>query len=389
MTVTPAVVGPAITNGAPASTNYVAALPRAAVADEVIVVGISNNQDCATPSGYTNQSHAGTNTFSRLVTKVAAGGETSVTVVLPGLYDQPVVYAWILTGVDPADVVAAVATPAVVDNATTASHAVTNDAANQRAILFQAAKGYTGTAPTASTPATWEDEGDQAAAYGYVMASAATKDLASSVGAQPVTVDFTDPATGNYLLEAHLHLIVFNPAPDVGGGGGGGASAVDLGVAVDWSVSVAVSGTGGSGGAGGEDAPTQVLGDCQIGFRRVHDASINLSGGSGVAQDEFELGDQCLISVAFVDRNDSSQPKDPTQVKLRLKRGPDASPEVYVYGVDAALTRNGPGDYQLDTRIDRVGTWHVRAEGTGDVVAANLRSFTVPTDPFYTDGVLV
>lgn len=93
--------------------------------------------------------------------------------------------------------------------------------------------------------------------------------------------------------------------------------------------------------------------------------------------------------MAFVDRNDSSQPKDPTQVKLRLKRGPDASPEVYVYGVDAALTRNGPGDYQLDTRIDRVGTWHVRAEGTGDVVAANLRSFTVPTDPFYTDGVLV
>ncbi|MGE3835769.1 MAG: hypothetical protein AB7H43_13445 [Acidimicrobiia bacterium] len=380
MTVTPPVVGPTITASAPTSTSYVANLPRAAAAGELIVIQAANNEAVATPSGYTLRSSVADRVFSYQWTKVAAGGETSVTLTLPSQYNQPVVFAYLLTGVNPGAEVAATGTAVKAQDTNTVAGSITNTAVNQRGLAFQASKAYGATVPTGTTPAGWTDRGDVGAAYGYVQASAASRDFASSVGSQPVSVTLSD-----FVTEAHLHTLAVDPTPD---DGVTVPSTAVFDVAADWSFSLLPAGTGGSGGAGGPDAPTQVLGDCHIGFRRVFDTTIHLSGGSGVAQNEFELGDQCYAVATFVDNNDRAQPKDPTTVRLLVQPGDGAAPFALVYGVDAALVKLSTGVYAYDTRITRSGTWRFRAEGTGAVTAANLASFVVPVDPFYPDGAL-
>ena len=71
---------------------------------------------------------------------------------------------------------------------------------------------------------------------------------------------------------------------------------------------------------------------------------------------------------------------DPNQVKFIYQVPRDPAPTLLVYGVDAALVREGVGLYHVDLSLIEPGTWHWRYESTGTVESAQQGSFRVKAE---------
>lgn len=82
----------------------------------------------------------------------------------------------------------------------------------------------------------------------------------------------------------------------------------------------------------------------------------------------YDIGDKIRCSVWF--RNQAGEPSDPTEVTFKI-RTPDGTVSEH------SATRSEKGNYYYDYTITMPGVHYYRFEGTGDVVAAVEKSFTV------------
>lgn len=89
----------------------------------------------------------------------------------------------------------------------------------------------------------------------------------------------------------------------------------------------------------------------------------------------FDYGDQIKVS-ANTFKNASDVATDPTTVTFKYKK-PDGTMTTLVYLTDAAVVRTGAGAYYVLLTLNMKGTWYVRWEGTGAVIAADEDNFRV------------
>jgi hypothetical protein len=90
--------------------------------------------------------------------------------------------------------------------------------------------------------------------------------------------------------------------------------------------------------------------------------------------DSYALGKKVRCTVTFTDI--SGTPTDPTTVVARTRNpnGVTATP---------TATKSGTGIYYTDVTLDTRGTWTVRFEGTGTLVAANELQVICLESDFY------
>lgn len=95
----------------------------------------------------------------------------------------------------------------------------------------------------------------------------------------------------------------------------------------------------------------------------------------------FDVGDQLEIEVTF--RSVDRLLTDPTAVVFRIMSASLAETS-FDYGVDPEVTRLSTGVYRLvyDLLSDDPGTWSVRCQGTGSLVAAVENTFEVRDSAF-------
>jgi hypothetical protein len=84
----------------------------------------------------------------------------------------------------------------------------------------------------------------------------------------------------------------------------------------------------------------------------------------------YDRGDLVHASVAFT--NAAGAAADPTTVVVRVRPPNTGRDEytTYTYGTDAEVQKTGTGAYYLDVACAAAGTYWVRWEGTGAVIAA-------------------
>lgn len=94
----------------------------------------------------------------------------------------------------------------------------------------------------------------------------------------------------------------------------------------------------------------------------------------------YEVGDRVRLTATFTDEDDALT--DPTEVTIRVQdpSGNEAS-DTYNGGA-GNVTRVSLGVFRLFVTIDESGRWHWKANGTGALVAAQERSFTVRPSEF-------
>ena len=85
--------------------------------------------------------------------------------------------------------------------------------------------------------------------------------------------------------------------------------------------------------------------------------------------DSYDKGDLIEVEGQFK-RVSDGELFDPTTVKFAFKK-PGAATVTYEHGVDAELTKDSVGVYQVELDLDTSGNWHYRmyAEGTGQTAA--------------------
>lgn len=94
----------------------------------------------------------------------------------------------------------------------------------------------------------------------------------------------------------------------------------------------------------------------------------------------YAKGQSVVMRGLFTDVNGA--PVDPTTVRCKVETPADAD-TTYTYGVDAGLTKNTTGDYQLILSATLSGTYTYRWEGvTGAATPAVEQSFTVSASEF-------
>jgi hypothetical protein len=84
----------------------------------------------------------------------------------------------------------------------------------------------------------------------------------------------------------------------------------------------------------------------------------------------YDRGDLVRASVAFT--NAAGAAADPTTVVVRV-RAPNTGRDgytTYTYGTDAEVQKTATGAYYLDVACTVAGTYWVRWEGAGAVIAA-------------------
>ncbi|MEK9736192.1 MAG: hypothetical protein VW239_02585 [Candidatus Nanopelagicales bacterium] len=95
---------------------------------------------------------------------------------------------------------------------------------------------------------------------------------------------------------------------------------------------------------------------------------------------DYEQGSLVRATATFVNASDVNT--DPTTVTVKYRVGSDAAVSK-VYGTDAEVIKSATGIYYIDLTVGTSdGTWYVRWEGTGDVVAAVEASFGVKQSQF-------
>jgi hypothetical protein len=95
---------------------------------------------------------------------------------------------------------------------------------------------------------------------------------------------------------------------------------------------------------------------------------------------DFEQGTLIRSTATFT--NAAGANTDPTTVTVRYRVGTDTV-TTKVYVTDAAVIKSATGIFYIDLAVGALdGTWHVRWEGTGAVVAAVEASFSVKPSQF-------
>jgi hypothetical protein len=90
---------------------------------------------------------------------------------------------------------------------------------------------------------------------------------------------------------------------------------------------------------------------------------------------DYQIGDIAVLSATFTDDGDPPIYEDPTTVLFSV-RAPDGTVST------PTATQTGPGVYTAEVAIDQSGLWTYKVLGTGDVQAADQKSFRVDT-PFF------
>jgi len=73
----------------------------------------------------------------------------------------------------------------------------------------------------------------------------------------------------------------------------------------------------------------------------------------------YDIGDVPSITGVFTDGGAAI---DPDTVQCMIKT-PAGTTTTYIHGVDAAVVKDGPGNYHIDVPITTSGRWHYRWEG--------------------------
>lgn len=81
----------------------------------------------------------------------------------------------------------------------------------------------------------------------------------------------------------------------------------------------------------------------------------------------YQVGDQIKVAAAFT--NAAGAAADPTAVLFKV-RAPSGTVTTYTYGTDVDVVKTAVGAYYLLVTLSASELWHVRATGTGAVVAA-------------------
>ena len=93
---------------------------------------------------------------------------------------------------------------------------------------------------------------------------------------------------------------------------------------------------------------------------------------------QANIDDLVVCSAAFTS---SGTPVDPGTVRALVK-APDSSVQVYAYGTDNNLYKDGLGAYHLNVYANQAGTWTYRFEGLGSYAGAAEATFTVRSSAF-------
>lgn len=88
----------------------------------------------------------------------------------------------------------------------------------------------------------------------------------------------------------------------------------------------------------------------------------------------YTLGTEVTLFGSFLDEDGS--PADPGGVTFTIEL-PDESTEVFVFGVDAEVTKTSTGNYELAYVPPASGTYNYKITGTDPVVAVHEGTFTV------------
>lgn len=91
--------------------------------------------------------------------------------------------------------------------------------------------------------------------------------------------------------------------------------------------------------------------------------------------DYHDLGDLVRVEATFTDAATDAA-IDPTAVKLSY-RTPGGTTTTLVYGTDAALVKDGVGEYHVDIDANAAGTWYYRWWSTGTGQAAKEEQFVI------------
>ncbi len=96
--------------------------------------------------------------------------------------------------------------------------------------------------------------------------------------------------------------------------------------------------------------------------------------------EHYDVDDVVPIRASF--RNAAGTAADPTTVVARVK-DPAGTIITYTYGTDAALVKDGVGEYHVDVAVGaQVGRWYYRFKGTGTVAVSEENYFIVDPSEF-------
>lgn len=101
--------------------------------------------------------------------------------------------------------------------------------------------------------------------------------------------------------------------------------------------------------------------------------------------EHHDVGDLVPLRAAFT--NAAGAATNPATVTFRVAR-PNGTVTSYVYGTDAALVRESPGNYLVEVLADEAGYWQYRFEGTGAVAQSEDGLFVVDPSVFVDGGGL-
>jgi hypothetical protein len=94
----------------------------------------------------------------------------------------------------------------------------------------------------------------------------------------------------------------------------------------------------------------------------------------------YDIGDLVRIGGSFQDAL-TKLATDPTTLKLAIKN-PAGVETVYVLGDDAAIVRDGTGEFHFDLLLTASETWHYRWRAAGAVTAAEEGFIVVSESAF-------
>ncbi len=89
----------------------------------------------------------------------------------------------------------------------------------------------------------------------------------------------------------------------------------------------------------------------------------------------YNLGALVKVSATFTVA-ETEQAIDPDVVNVSV-RAPDETVTTFVYGTNAEVIRDDPGEYHSDVNANQSGTWYYRWFSTGDGQAAEENRFEV------------
>ena len=94
---------------------------------------------------------------------------------------------------------------------------------------------------------------------------------------------------------------------------------------------------------------------------------------------QYDYGDKVRTTGTFT--NAAGTAIDPAVVKFSVKP-PSGTVTTYTYGVDSEVVKSATGIYYIDTDLNEVGNWAVRAWSTGTGQASDETYFSVASSEF-------